>query len=43
MQKIGHWLKLELTKVTIGFIEELDVQFPDQIVYDAMGIVYPQY
>jgi hypothetical protein len=34
-------LKLELTKAIIGLIEELDVRFFEQIVYDAMGIVYP--
>jgi hypothetical protein len=43
MNKLGHWLRLELIEVAIGLIEELDIRFPKQIVYDAMGIVYLQY
>jgi hypothetical protein len=26
-----------------GLIEELNVWFPNQLVMDTMGIVYPQY
>ncbi len=36
-------MRLELAKVAIGLIEKLDVRFPEQMIFDAIEIVYPQY
>jgi hypothetical protein len=36
-------LKLELAKVVTGLIKELDARFPEQTIFNAMGIIYPQY
>ncbi len=36
-------LKLEMAEATIGLIKELDVRFLEQLVLDAMGVVYLQY
>jgi hypothetical protein len=32
-----------MEEIVVGLIKELDAQFPEQIVFDVMGIVYPQY
>jgi len=32
-----------MAKAAKGLIVELDTQFPEQAIMDAMGIIYPQY
>jgi hypothetical protein len=36
-------LRLEIAEVVVGLIEELDAQFLEYTILDAMGIVCPQY
>jgi hypothetical protein len=37
------WVEVGIGKGWCRLIEELDVQFFEQLVLDTMGIVYPQY
>jgi hypothetical protein len=43
LKRFCDGLRLEMAKAVIGIIEELNVWFLQQLVLDAMGVVYPQY
>jgi hypothetical protein len=43
LKRFCDGLKLEMAKVVVGVIKELDVRFLEQLVLDAMGVVYLQY